>query len=117
AVRLRDTKTGTLKQTVRVPAPGNVEVTGAAFAPAGRLLAVRDQVGSVSVWEPYTGRRRWSADPPTIDTLSGGAGDLAFSSDSQLLAVGLSPTPAERRGGEVRVYDARTGKPLWREID
>jgi WD40 repeat protein len=121
-VLLRDAKSGALKRTLRVPSDlhaagvGSV-VDAAAFAPTSPLLAIGDGLGAISLWDANTGRRRWATKPAAIETLGVTADDLAFSPDGRILAVGLAPTPAERRGGEVQVYETATGRRLWSRID
>jgi WD40 repeat protein len=111
-VRLREVKTGILRLTLRLP--GQKSVVLAVFAPRGRLLALADEAGAVTVCDARTGVRRWSARSPRIDALRA---DLSFSPDGRALVVAFPPSPAERRGDEIRAFDARSGTQRWRRID
>jgi WD40 repeat protein len=101
----RDGKTGReLKYVGDYPGPSTV-----AYSPDGRLLAAANVDGSVSVWEPRTGRllALLHEHGPVVTALAFAPRATAVSAvgDRSLLALG-------DQGGEVAVHDARTGRSL-----
>lgn len=72
-----------------------------AFSPDDKRLAVCDHDGTIRLIDPHTGRFQHTADsPPTA------AKQTAISPDGKWVATGHAC-------GEVWVWDAATGKPLW----
>ena len=76
------------------------EVRGIAFSPDGKTIASGGRDGTVKVWNLATGQ-----EVLTIRTRHEFLTELAFSPDGKLLASGGSPG----RGGEIQLWDAKTG--------
>jgi WD40 repeat protein len=71
-----------------------------AFSPTGKRLAVCDRDGIIRLIDPHTGRFQLTDNPPTA------AKQTAVSPDGKLVATGHAC-------GEVWVWDAASGQPLW----
>ena len=79
---------------------GNIDVTGVAMSPGGKLVVVVGDAGAVWVFDCKTGKRLAHADKPT-----GPVSDVVFSADGKRIAVACAE-------GVARVIDAETGKEL-----
>jgi WD40 repeat protein len=116
AIHVWETATGKELRQLKAPQdktrrrffPGNG--ASLAFAPDGKMLAATDTlvennlvVAAVRLWEPDTGKElhRLAARP------SRGQASLAFAPDGKTLAFA--------NGSAVYLYEAATGKELWRE--
>ncbi len=96
-LRIRHLPTGRV-----VTAPGRYDQRGKpAFTPNNTRLTVRDSDDIIRLIDPYTGRFQHAADNPAT-----AAKQSAISPDGKLVATG-------HLCGEVWVWDAATGKPLW----
>jgi WD40 repeat protein len=86
-------------------------VLGVAFNPRGDQLASAGQDGTVKVWDLSTGAGRQEArERLTLKGHSGQVSKVRFSAGGQRLAS-VSSDPG-KSGGEVKVWDARTGQEL-----
>jgi WD40 repeat protein/serine/threonine protein kinase len=82
-------------------------ITCVAYAPDGRRIASAADDGMLQVWDPRTGR--------VVQTLTGHSGPVAgvvFSPDGRRLASAANDKGAPT--GEFRIWDAGTGKELYR---
>jgi WD40 repeat protein len=116
AVRLVDTRSGATSATIAMTAP---PVTSLAFAPRAPELAVTGSNGAIQLWDV-------AATPRLIRSLAGlgsingspeQATVVAFSPDGRLVVAGdVNHTPGATpyRFGSVVVWDAATGRLLWR---
>src|SRR5207302_738525 len=78
-----------------------------AFHPDGERLAVRYPDGTLIVRDVFTGRELFS-----LSAVGARLTDAAFSPDGKELVTGSDarrPRPAAGAGGELAVWDARTG--------
>ncbi|HUK87966.1 MAG TPA: WD40 repeat domain-containing protein, partial [Terriglobales bacterium] len=80
-------------------------VSGAAFAPGGRVLATCSEDGTVKLWNPASGRVYRSI--PTGDPQ---VWSLAFAPDGASFASGSGSEEATQ--GVVRIWDTESGKEL-----
>ncbi|PWU17451.1 MAG: hypothetical protein C5B48_15920, partial [Candidatus Rokuibacteriota bacterium] len=110
--------TATRRQLLRID--GNSTVTAVAFQPDGMLVAVGTLDGHVRFFDPQTGA---SVGSP-LDKGGLPKWQLAFSPDGRLLAVAVDPNGAEdstfnaqRRQGEVQLWDARSRRRVGRPIE
>jgi WD40 repeat protein/serine/threonine protein kinase len=110
-VRLWDAATGTKHGE---PLSAGAPVLALAFNPDGRTLATGTLDGDVQLWDVAAGRLRR---PPLRHR--GGVRAIAFSADGRLLATGGSVRDIDpetgvrlRRGGEARIWAAKTGLSL-----
>ncbi len=95
-LRVRHLPTGRV-----VTATGRYHQATLTFGPNNQRLAVLDDDRIVRLIDPYTGRFQNAADNPAT-----AAKQTAISPDGKLVATGHAC-------GEVWVWDAATGKPLW----
>jgi eukaryotic-like serine/threonine-protein kinase len=112
-----DAITGKLIRTFTMPDPF---VSGVAFHPDGKLLAVARghgmavPRGSVKVWNIKSGREVLSLE----DGIEDGVWSVAYSPDGKLLAGASGYPHAEEKlgaiAGEVWVWDAQTGAVVYR---
>ncbi len=109
--RLWDAATGSPRgERLRATGP----VLALAFSPDGRTLLTGSLDGAAQMWDVAGGRPRG----PALRH-RGAVRAVAFSADGRLIATGgsvreVDPETGEfrRRGGEVRLWDARTGRSL-----
>ncbi len=84
-------------------------VTGVAFSPDGKQVASACEDGQGRIWNV--------ADGKTVRVLGGEASipmlAIAFSSDGKRLATAAGDESRVTLSGEVKVWDAATGKELW----
>lgn len=81
-----------------------------ALSADGKKLAGIESFGGVKIWEAETGRLLL-----TIPLKSSGSGNdrpVAFSPDGKLLACGGQISPLGQLAGEVKLWDAETGREL-----
>ncbi len=92
-------------------------VTAVAFGPRGDRLVTGSQDQTVRVWDVASGRQLQELAGHTTAVLC-----VAFAADGRRIASGggevgvlggPSPNSAGNRPGELRVWDAQTGKQLW----
>jgi WD40 repeat protein len=76
-------------------------VISVAYSPDGRLLASGDEVGEVRVWNVPDDTLRY-----VLPALGGEAYALAFSPDGKFLL-----TATAQGNGDIKIWDAETGKP------
>ena len=84
-------------------APGAV-VGEIAYSPDGKLLATIDGDGELELWDAATGRRRLAIELGEMDGMR--IEGMAFAPDGRSLAV--------RTGSVTILYEAATGRPIWR---
>jgi WD40 repeat protein len=120
-VNLFEVATG--QELRRVPLVDRRRVSGLAFSPDGRMLAIESGNDPITIWEVASGKDRVVLgnqavpQPRTTPGFTGGGGagtggalppqsqsNLVFSPDGQKVA--------SRTGGNIRVWDALTGKEL-----
>jgi WD40 repeat protein len=105
-VKVWDTRTGEELLTLKGHTGG---VSGVAFSPDGARLASGSKDKTVKVWDARTGQELLALQGHTSAVLS-----VAYSPDGARLASG-SGNPSALAGGppgEVKVWDARTGREL-----
>jgi WD40 repeat protein len=90
--------TATRRQAVRIG--GHSIVSGVAFDPKGKLVAVGTIDGSVRLFDPKTGRLVASV----LRRRNAAIWQVAFSPDGRMLAVAVG----ERQGGWVQLWDVKT---------
>jgi WD40 repeat protein/serine/threonine protein kinase len=85
-----------------------------AFSPDGNLLAsrgskrdIKGYTGDIKVWDMRTDQPRCAWEKPVKGTVW----SLAFSPDGQWLASGSGDAP--EKSGEVKLWDAATGREIW----
>jgi|GEM_PF-4561494 len=83
-------------------------VQALAFAPDGKTVAVGRADHTIQVWDLRTGRVRQTCQGPDAVIT------LAFASDGKTLASGHQGST--QRGGELILWDATTGKSMWRQV-
>jgi WD40 repeat protein len=110
-VRLWDTATGAAHGS---PLRATGPVLAVAFSPDGRTLLSGSLDGGAQLWDVADGRQRG----PVLRH-RGAVRAVAFSADGRLVATGgtaAEPDPetggVRRRGGEARLWDARSGRSL-----
>jgi WD40 repeat protein len=95
-VRVRDLQTG---RDVHLLPEGKTSISGLAFSPDGRTLAVVSHISGVQIWETVTGQLR-----ETFDKLKGQATAAAFTPDGKSLIVGTSKA--------IHVFELKSGKEI-----
>jgi WD40 repeat protein/tRNA A-37 threonylcarbamoyl transferase component Bud32 len=107
-IKVWDSATGKEFFTVPESAGG-----GVAFSPSGNRLATSG-FQSVTVWDAHSGKKQISFHAHEFLVK-----DVAFSPDGEKLATcsGTLPGAGRREGGEVKVWDANSGKELFHFAD
>jgi RNA polymerase sigma factor (sigma-70 family) len=112
AIRLFDVATGKERGCLREMSWG---IDALAFSPDGKTLAsvheyrlgrIEKRGESVKLWDLATGRVRARLEAPAVWTHA-----VAFCADSQTVTTAGEVFPHGRARGEVRLWDAATGKP------
>jgi WD40 repeat protein len=103
AIKLWDTKTGDLKQTLE--GHEDFGVFSLAFSRGGKLLASGGLDGTVRLWDPATGEQKRTL---TTAYAKGLIVSVAFSPDGKTLAA--SGTPTQPDASRVMLWDVETGK-------
>jgi RNA polymerase sigma factor (sigma-70 family) len=112
-LQVRDAQSGDIQKTLVDTAE---PLSGAAWAPDGKSVAATTVKGRpdilVKVYDPSSGKEKAILKGSTASYLNG----LAFSDDSRLVAAGgpIIDDMGNPTGGEVDVWDATTGKLLWK---
>jgi WD40 repeat protein/serine/threonine protein kinase len=84
------------------------------FSPDGKRLAAVSGRGTVQVWDAETGKEllTFDVEPGRAKRTIGVNVSLVFSPDGQRLALASGSPPGPPTPGEVKVWDAQTGKEL-----
>jgi RNA polymerase sigma factor (sigma-70 family) len=98
-------------------------IRSVSFTPDGKTVASVNDAGLVKVWDVATGTLKHSF-PGVSELMRQFAGDImldavAFAPTGDTLAVsGFGPTAAELddRVYELRILDAKTGRPIWSHV-
>src|SRR5262249_25285097 len=106
-VRLWDALTGTQRVCIQHE---REQVAAAQLSPDGHCLAVADEQGGLTLWDPETGRFRSTLALPLGGSRPNACWDLHFSPDSRLLAH------ASADGQAVVLWDVVSSK-AWATLD